>query len=171
MEGFFLVWGVFLATPCVLWGLSSLTRDQTHAPLQWKLQVLTTGPLRKSVFLFNCFSFLQNDYMHIIAKRTSSKAVSPPTALLTSGPRPFSVGLSWALWGVDSLPAPTHSVPRAPSRDNHRCSLYGPVAPERKQVQLWLRATVIKACQQPQEPHCPCPLKPLALTASSSWGP
>lgn len=122
------------------------------------------------MFLFNCFSFLQKDYMHIIAKRINSKTVSPPIALLTSGPRPFSVGLSWALWCVDSLPAPTYSVPRAPSRDNHRCSLYGPVAPERKQVQLWLRATVIKACQQPQEPHCPCPLKPLALTASTSGG-
>ena len=31
-----------------LWNLSSLTRDQTHSPLQWELKVLTAGPLDKS---------------------------------------------------------------------------------------------------------------------------
>ena len=39
----------FLAVPRGLWGLSSPTRDQTRAPLQWKHGVLTTGPPGKSL--------------------------------------------------------------------------------------------------------------------------
>ena len=32
-----------------MWDLSSLTRDRTCSPLQWKHRVLTTGPLGKSL--------------------------------------------------------------------------------------------------------------------------
>ena len=38
----------FLTTPCNMWDLSSLTRDQTPCPLHWQLKVLTTGPPGKS---------------------------------------------------------------------------------------------------------------------------
>ena len=38
----------FLAAPCCMRDLSSLTRGGTHAPLQWKRRVLTTGPPGKS---------------------------------------------------------------------------------------------------------------------------
>ena len=34
----------FLVKSHGMWALSSPTRDQTCAPLQWKCQVLTTGP-------------------------------------------------------------------------------------------------------------------------------
>ena len=48
-EGFFF-W------PCGLQDLSSRTRDQTRAPLQWKLGFLTTAPPGKPpVCLFVCF--------------------------------------------------------------------------------------------------------------------
>ena len=33
----------FLVKSYGIWGLSSPTRDQTYAPLEWKCQVLTTG--------------------------------------------------------------------------------------------------------------------------------
>ena len=41
---FFLIFGL----PCGMQDLSSPTRDQTHAPLQWKHRVLTIGPPGKS---------------------------------------------------------------------------------------------------------------------------
>ena len=34
---------------CSTWDLSSLTRDGTHAPLQWKLRVLITGQSGRSL--------------------------------------------------------------------------------------------------------------------------
>ena len=39
----------FLATPLGMRDLSSLTRDQTGIPLQWKHEVLTTGLPGKSL--------------------------------------------------------------------------------------------------------------------------
>lgn len=35
-----------------MWGLSSLTRDQTRIPLQWECGVLTTGPQGRLEVLF-----------------------------------------------------------------------------------------------------------------------
>ena len=40
----------FVATPCVMWDLGSLTRNQT-APSTWEHGVLTTAPPGKSLFL------------------------------------------------------------------------------------------------------------------------
>ena len=39
----------FLAIPCSIQNLSSLTRNRTHAPLYQKLRVLTTGPPGQSL--------------------------------------------------------------------------------------------------------------------------
>ena len=44
----------FLAAPRGVWDLSSLIRDQTRCPLQWKHGVLTTGPPGKSLLFFVC---------------------------------------------------------------------------------------------------------------------
>ena len=46
----------FLAMSHSMSDLSSLTRDQTHCPLQWKCGVLTTGPPGKSEILNNLLS-------------------------------------------------------------------------------------------------------------------
>ena len=35
---------IYLATPCSMWDLSSLTRHQTCAPLHWEHGVFTAGP-------------------------------------------------------------------------------------------------------------------------------
>ena len=35
-----------------VWGLSSLTRNRTHAPLQWEHRVLTSGQSRKSLYVY-----------------------------------------------------------------------------------------------------------------------
>ena len=40
---FYLSLLLFWATPCSMWEPSSLTRNQTHTPQQWKCRVLTTG--------------------------------------------------------------------------------------------------------------------------------
>ena len=48
-----------LAAPHSIWDLSSLIRDQTCTPLQWKCRVSTTGPSRKSLStLFRFFSHI-----------------------------------------------------------------------------------------------------------------
>ena len=43
---------IFLSVPCSMWDLSSLTRDQTHAPLQRKHRVLTTRPPGSPIFWY-----------------------------------------------------------------------------------------------------------------------
>ena len=48
-----------LAEPRGMWDLSSLTRDWTHAPLQWKCRILTTGPPGDSLIcLLNWYTYL-----------------------------------------------------------------------------------------------------------------
>ena len=42
------IWFFFLAALLSMGGLSFPTKDRTHAPLHWKLWVLTTGPPGKS---------------------------------------------------------------------------------------------------------------------------
>ena len=56
---------------------SSPTKDQTHAPLQWKCGVLTTGYPGKSLFLFFVNStgplFLQRSTCPILAMNIGNK--------------------------------------------------------------------------------------------------
>ena len=44
---------IFLAEPCALWDLSSLTRDRTQALASENLGVLTTGALGEFPILVN----------------------------------------------------------------------------------------------------------------------
>ena len=87
----------FLAMPCSIQDLSSLTRNRTHAPLYQKLRVLTTGPPGKSLphepvqSPTSCLQFGETKKILIIPLKNCS-------VFLTSLPKSPLLGIE-RLWG------------------------------------------------------------------------
>ena len=75
-----------LATPRGMQDLSSLTRDQTRAPRQWKQGVLTTGPPGKSL-VSSLYAYLlprKKIFSVIHHKKTNEDKTDLKKFLLTS---------------------------------------------------------------------------------------
>ena len=78
---FFFFFNFFLAMLRSLQDLSSLTRNQTHAPLQWKHRVLTTGLPGKSLQCLFCVAA----YHLLTATKTASHVTSALCGLTWCG--------------------------------------------------------------------------------------
>ena len=84
-----------------MWDLSSLTRDWTCAPLQWKYRVLTPGPPGKSFMVILICISLINEVDYLLAIRLSSleKTVYFPSVHLKNRVIwLFAIELYWVLY-------------------------------------------------------------------------